>query len=84
MWRGGHQGEADLLAACYRHSLDLARQHGLQTLAFPAISTGVYGYPKDQAAAIAVAQLRAREQEFTELICCCYSDADRTYYLGQT
>ncbi|MBA9076851.1 O-acetyl-ADP-ribose deacetylase [Rufibacter quisquiliarum] len=54
VWNGGHQGEPDLLARCYHNSLALARAHGLKTVAFPNISTGVYGYPKDQAAQVAV------------------------------
>ncbi len=54
VWRGGSHKEADLLASCYRRSMELARQHRLTTLAFPAISCGIYGYPLDQAAAIAV------------------------------
>ncbi|WP_028239938.1 O-acetyl-ADP-ribose deacetylase [Stutzerimonas azotifigens] len=57
VWRGGDQGEPELLAACYRNSLALAEQHGLRTLAFPAISCGVYGYPPDQAAQVAVGEL---------------------------
>ena len=59
VWRGGGQGEAELLASCYRSSLELAAAHGCKTVAFPAISTGVYRYPLDQAAAVAVAAVRA-------------------------
>jgi O-acetyl-ADP-ribose deacetylase len=59
VWQGGGAGEADLLASCYRRSLEVARDLGVTTIAFPAISTGVYGYPSDQAAAIAIATLRS-------------------------
>ncbi|MGM0575252.1 MAG: O-acetyl-ADP-ribose deacetylase [Myxococcota bacterium] len=52
-WKGGDQGEPDLLAGCYRRSLELAAEHDLRTVAFPAISTGVYGYPEDRAARVA-------------------------------
>lgn len=55
VWRGGGAGEDDLLAGCYRMSLDLAREHGLASIAFPAISTGIYGYPLERATGIAVA-----------------------------
>jgi O-acetyl-ADP-ribose deacetylase (regulator of RNase III) len=54
VWQGGDQGEPELLASCHRRSLELAVEHGLRTVAFPAISTGAYGYPLDAAAEIAV------------------------------
>jgi O-acetyl-ADP-ribose deacetylase len=59
IWRGGNDDEDELLASCYRNSLALARQHGLRTIAFPAISTGIYGFPRDRAARIAVAEVSA-------------------------
>jgi len=59
VWHGGEQGESGLLASCYRKSLALAAKHGLKTIAFPAVSCGVYGYPMGAAAAIAVRECRA-------------------------
>jgi O-acetyl-ADP-ribose deacetylase (regulator of RNase III) len=59
IWHDGDEGEPELLASCYRSSLDLADELGARTLAIPAISTGVYGYPPDAAAQIAVSTLRA-------------------------
>lgn len=56
VWRGGSAGEAELLASCYRESLHLALRHGIKTIAFPAISCGVYGYPLAQAVAVAVGE----------------------------
>lgn len=59
VWYGGKRGEAELLASCYRNSLELARKNGIRTVAFPSISTGVYGYPVEQAAEVAVAAVKA-------------------------
>lgn len=58
VWHGGNDGEPELLASCYETSLRLVAEHGCKTVAFPAISTGIYGYPADQAAGIAVSTLR--------------------------
>ena len=65
VWHGGRRGEPDLLAACYRNSLRLAAENGLKTVAFPNISTGVYGYPKPLAAPVAVETVRAFLAETT-------------------
>lgn len=82
VWHGGGMGEADLLRACYANSLALAVQHGLKTLAFPCISTGVYGYPADQAAAVAVAAVRNHPHigQLDEVIFCCFGAADLARY----
>jgi O-acetyl-ADP-ribose deacetylase len=80
VWRGGTHGEAQRLASCYRNSFELALRHGVHTIAFPGISTGVYSYPKNRAAAIAVAAMRLYEPRFGEIIACCFSDADTQYY----
>jgi len=75
VWRGGGAGEAELLAACYRHCVALARAHGLATLAFPAISCGIYGYPPEQAARVAIATLAqalALEQKPEQVYLVCF------------
>lgn len=82
VWHGGHAGEAQKLRSCYTHCLDLAAQHGLKTLAFPCISTGVYGYPKEAAADIALQAVRAHPalEQLHEIIFCCFSPADLAIY----
>jgi O-acetyl-ADP-ribose deacetylase (regulator of RNase III) len=80
IWTGGHAGEAKLLLGCYRHAFALAEQHGLRSIAFPAISTGAYAFPKDQAAAIALGQMRAHQDRFERIIACCFSEADAAVY----
>ncbi|HEX8011959.1 MAG TPA: O-acetyl-ADP-ribose deacetylase [Casimicrobiaceae bacterium] len=62
VWHGGHRGEAELLASCYRRSLELAVEHALKSIAFPAISCGAYGYPLDRAVPIAVETVRGFER----------------------
>lgn len=81
VWRGGGHGEAQLLAACYRHSLEIAAAHGIADLAFPCISTGIYGYPPPEAARIAVETVRASATPPVEtVVFCCYSAADLAIY----
>ncbi len=75
VWRGGTAGEPDLLAGCYRASVALAVGHGLASIAFPAISTGVYGYPREPATEIAVREVRAHAGALDRVIFCCF-DAD--------
>ena len=72
VWRGGTAGEPELLARCYRNSLALAEQHGLKSIAFPAISTGVYGYPKEPATEIAVREVKAHKGGVERVIFCCF------------
>jgi len=83
VWQGGDRGEAELLASCYRRAIEVASQNGLHTLAFPGISTGVYGYPIALAAKVAVATARTAARAFPairEVIFCCHSAADLTVY----
>jgi len=80
VYHGGKSNEATLLANCYRNSLELALQHGVRTIAFPSISTGAYGYPKEEAARIAVKVMREFENRFERIIACCFGAADKTLY----
>jgi O-acetyl-ADP-ribose deacetylase (regulator of RNase III) len=80
VWHGGGHGEARLLRSCYQRSFALALENEVRTIAFPCISTGVYGYPKYQAAGIALAAMRAHEAHFGRIIVCCFSEADAAVY----
>ena len=75
VWRGGRHGEAELLASCYQGALTLARQHHLRSVAFPAISCGVYGYPVDEAAAIAVRATSANLADFDRIVLVAFDEA---------
>ena len=83
VWRGGGHGEGELLADCYRNSLRLAQENGLRSIAFPAISTGIYGFPAEPAARIAVNTTReflATDSVLREVIFCCFSAPDLARY----
>ena len=77
IWHGGKNHEAELLASCYRNSLNLAKQNNLKTIAFPAISCGIYGYPIELAAAIAIKIIKdfvKDNDHFEKIILCCFSE----------
>nr|WP_245405797.1 O-acetyl-ADP-ribose deacetylase [Sphingobium sp. Sx8-8] len=84
VWRGGRQHERRLLASCYRASLILAREHGLRSIAFPAISTGVYAFPKEEAAGIAAAivhaELLANPTDFDHILFICFDEPSSNLY----
>jgi O-acetyl-ADP-ribose deacetylase (regulator of RNase III) len=83
VWHGGKSGEPALLASCYRRSIEVAAANDVRSVAFPGISTGVYGYPVEPAARIAVAAVRAAVPEFAaiqEIIFCCFSQANLRIY----
>ncbi len=80
VWYGGERGEADLLASCYRSCLREADKLGASSIAFPAISTGLFGYPKAEAARIALGTIKATPTNVAEVVLCAFSDEDARYY----
>ncbi len=80
VWRGGEHDEAMLLESCYRQSFEVALANGVRSIAFPGISTGVYGYPKPAAAGIALTVMEGYNERFDEIVCCCFSEQDIEVY----
>ena len=83
VWRGGEHKEEELLASCYRNSLSLAEQHGIKTIAFPCISTGVYGFPGERGAKIAVGEVRKfldRNRSIEKVVFVCFLERDYQHY----
>lgn len=80
VWAGGDQQEPYLLESCYRRCFELALENAVKTIAFPSISTGVYAFPKQQAAEIAVSVMKEYEARFELIIACCFSEEDYCRY----
>ena len=83
VWNGGNSGEPEKLTSCYRRSLELAVKNGIRTIAFPNISTGVYGYPKDDAATIAISTVKEfleNHSEIQQVIFCAFDEENYRIY----
>ena len=80
VWKGGKSDEAEQLRSCYLESFRLAEESSIKSIAFPAISTGVYGYPSIQAASIATQTMLVNESKFDVIIACCFGAADVAVY----
>lgn len=81
VWHGGGRGEAEKLASCYKTALDIAQEKGIRSIAFSCISTGVYGYPKAEAARIALRTIQSHPYD-GEVTICCFSEQDKAVYLS--
>ncbi len=87
VWHGGNHGEPQLLESCYRSSFRLAKEAKVRSIAFPCISTGVYGYPKEQAARIALKVMHEYGKDFRSIVACCFDAENAAIYrklLGST
>jgi O-acetyl-ADP-ribose deacetylase (regulator of RNase III) len=80
VWQGGDSGEPALLESCYRSCFELAIRQGIKSIAFPAISTGVYAYPRLEAAKLATSVMLEFENRFQQIIACCFSEGDASIY----
>ncbi|HEX6573938.1 MAG TPA: macro domain-containing protein [Gemmatimonadaceae bacterium] len=80
VWTGGNNGEARLLQSAYQSAFDIAREDRVNSIAFPAISTGIYGYPKEQAARIAMHMMRHHEHSYERIVACAFDDETRELY----
>jgi len=83
IWSGGNNMECELLESCYRNVFSLALEYDVATIAFPSISTGIYGFPKKEAAGIALCIMKNYENQFEEIIACCFGAEDITIYQEQ-
>lgn len=80
VWKDGEHGEEEKLRSCYQRCFEVAHEQDIGSIAFPAISTGVYGFPKEHAARIALGEMQAAENDFERIIACCFSEDDANIY----